>query len=203
MINKSTYILILLLCLVASTPALGLGGSEHEQTPPDNEQFLLNTLTTELINELSALEFETPFFLRSNLSSRQQRFVVDTLVDHGYELKSTDNSPAIVVEVEIEPVFTLERLSRNSALRSLEMGYSVHLINQEDIIQENLRGKAAVSDTVDYGNKDRLVTDWPATRFTNVTDSSRWRWVSAAAEPAVLIGATAVAVVLLYNTRSN
>lgn len=203
MINKSTYIIILLFCLVACSPALGLEGSDHKPNIPDNEQLLLNTLASELIDELSGLEFESPFYLRTNLSSRQHRFIVDKLVDHGYELKATDNSPANVVEVEIEPVFTLERLSRNSALRSLEMDYSVHLINQDDIIQENLRGEVAVSDTVDYGNKERLVTDWPATRFTNVTDSSRWRWVTAAAEPAVLIGATAVAIVLLYNTRSN
>ncbi len=200
--NILTY-LVIALAGVFSVFAMSAEAASENADSPDNAEFLLNSLSEELAQTWPDTSRYSGVYLRSNLPDEQHRRVVDRLLDDGVKLHSSRDNAEVVLEVEIEPVFTLDRFSRRSATRTLALEYSIHYVDRDDVILDNLRNSVAQSDTVSYRNKDDLVTDWAATRFTDINDSSRWRWISAAAEPAVLIGATAVTVILLYNTRSN
>lgn len=197
-----TYFIFLVILFLPSLVA-ATGDDNNRSHSPDNASMLVNSLVDELNDQLSDSNREAAFYLQTNLPDDQHRRVIDRLLDEGFKLQATRENSESVVEVEINPEFMLERISRRDAVRTLGMEYSIHFVSAGDIIEDNLRSTITRTDTVSYQNRDDLVTDWPATRFTDVSDASRWRWVSAAAEPAVLIGATAIAVVLLYNTRSN
>lgn len=176
-----------------------------EDSGPDrnNAEFIVSSLTQQLITELPDSNRTASFYFRTNLPDNHHRRLVDALVEEGYQIKSSRSEHDQGIEVEIEPVLLLERTGRRQASRFLEMDYSIHIIAPDETIVDSIRGSLEQTDTVNYRNRDDLVTEWPATRFTDVTDSTRRRWISAAAEPVALIGATAVAVVLLYNVRSD
>lgn len=186
-----------------ATTGGSISAGDNDESTGNNAALIVMTLGDELSGELPDSNRAEPFFLKSNLPENHHRSIVDRLVDDGFKLRSSEDNGSSKIEVEIDPVFSLERFSRTEAARNLEMYYSIHFIDTEDTIIDNQRGSVTVSDTIRYQNRDDLVTDWPVTRFTDVNDTSRWRWISSAAEPVALIGATAVAVVLLYNVRSD
>ncbi len=180
-----------------------ISAGDNNKPTATNAGLIVMTLGDELTVELPDSNRAEPFLLKSNLPENHHRRIVDRLVDDGFRLRSSGENSTPKIEVEIDPELTLERFSRRQASRKLEMDYSIHFIDTEDTIVDNRRGSVTVSDTIRYQNRDDLVTDWPMTRFTDVKDTSRWRWISSAAEPVALIGATAVAVVLMYNVRSD
>lgn len=209
-----TILMLLLSAVIIPDRGFSSNGSDSEATqeePVEPNSRIVAAETARLIlarvndeGELFAGDdsvIPQPVYLEMDVPVSARDHMYNKLLSEGIRLTDTpDGCHVLRIEWEPENTVIIERGGTSRRILSSDIYFS--WMNPDREIQNNWNTSFYVEHEIPSDQVSELTDSWNPARFHNREESRRYSILSRMAEPAIITGAVAVTIYLLYNVRS-
>lgn len=168
----------------------------------ETTRLMLEWLDDTGVLQLDAPDFlPQPFHINAEAPASVMQRIYSRLITEGIRVSGTATGHhTIRIQWESENLLVEKRGGKS--LRRLQSDVIFTWLDSEQVIQKTWSNSFLWEDEVPAGLSRQLAGTWYPSSFHQYTESKRLSVLRRLAEPALIIGAAAVTIYLLYNVRS-
>lgn len=208
MFNK-LLISVLLIFLGVCAPGFSRPGTDDSGVLANGDVYADETtrLMLEWLEETGVLQSDAsgflpqPFHIHAEAPASVMQRIYSGLITEGIRVSGTATDHH-TIRIQWEPENLLIEQRGGKSLRILQSDVIFTWLDSGQVIQKSWSTSFLWEDEVPTGLSRQVAGTWYPSSFHQYTESKRLSVLRRLAEPALIIGAAAVTIYLLYNVRS-